>query len=83
LSPSLLVLLTNFGIFILKTKADVLNSLIDHRLDNLDIIYNEYLGENKIDDKTKNCIENFINKINFNNSKFIDIEGKEHQNDII
>jgi hypothetical protein len=43
--------------------------LIDHRLDNLDIIYNEFLQENKIDEKTKNCIEIFINKINFNNSK--------------
>jgi len=44
----------NEEIFILKSKYDVLNSLIDHHLDNLDIIYNKFLEENKIDKKTKN-----------------------------
>ena len=68
------------GMFILRSKAEVLNSLIDYRLGDLEIIYNELLEKNKIDDNTKDCIEKFINEINYNNSKFTDIDGKEHSN---
>jgi hypothetical protein len=66
--------------FILSTKQDVLTSLIDYRLDDLEIIYNDLLGKNKLDEKTKDIIENFINKINYIDSKYTDLDGKEHDN---
>ena len=70
----------NKGQFILSTKNDVLNSLINYRLEDLEVIYNDLLEKNKLDDTTKNCIENFINKINYVDDKFTDIDGKEHDN---
>ena len=39
--------------FILSTKLDVLNSLIDYRLDNLKVMYNNLLEFNKLDEPTK------------------------------
>jgi hypothetical protein len=68
------------GHFILSTKADILNSLIDYRLGDLEIIYNDLLEKNKLDDKTKDIIEKFINKINNDESKYTDYDGKEHEN---
>jgi hypothetical protein len=68
------------GHFILSTKTEVLNSLIDYRLGDLEIIYNDLLEKNKLDEKTKECIEKFINKINNDESKYTDYDGKEHSN---
>ena len=65
--------------FILSTKSEVINSLIDYRLGDLEIIYNDLLEKNKLDEKTKDIIEKFINKIN-NESKYTDYDGKEHEN---
>ena len=67
------------GHFVLSTKVDILNSLIDYRLDDLEIIYNDLLEKNKLDEKTKDIIEKFINKINID-SKYTDFDGKEHDN---
>jgi len=66
------------GQFILSTKSEILNSLIDYRLGDLEIIYNNLLDKNKLDEKTKEAIEKFINKINYENDKYIDYDGKEH-----
>jgi hypothetical protein len=68
------------GHFVLSTKTDILNSLIDYRLDDLEIIYNDLLEKNKLDENTKDIIEKFINKINHCESKYTDYEGKEHDN---
>jgi len=68
------------GHFVLSTKLDVLNSLINYRLDDLEVIYNDLLEKNKLDDKTKDCIEKFINKINYDDNKYIDYDGKQHKN---
>ena len=68
------------GRFVLSTKQDVLSSLIDYRLDDLEIIYNDLLGKNKLDEKTKDIIEKFINKINYSDSKYTDLDGKDHDN---
>ena len=68
------------GHFILSTKADILNSLIGYRLGDLEIIYNDLLEKNKLDNKTKDIIEKFINKINNDESKYTDYDGKEHEN---
>ena len=55
-----------------------MNTLVDGKLFDLDVIYNVLLEKNKIDEKTKNCIEDFINRIHNNDDKFTDIEGKQH-----
>ena len=68
------------GVFVLSTKSDVLNSLINYRLGDLEIIYNDLLEKNKLDENTKNCIEKFVNKINYSDSKYIDSDGKDHEN---
>ena len=67
------------GHFVLSTKIDILNSLIDYRLDDLEVIYNDLLDKNKLDENTKDIIEKFINKINID-SKYTDYQGKEHDN---
>ena len=68
------------GHFILSTKADVLNSLIGYGLDDLEIIYNDLLERNKLDENTKDIIEKFINKINYDQSRYTDYDGKKHDN---
>ena len=67
------------GCFVLGTKSEIMNSLVDGKLFDLDVIYNDLLEKNKIDEKTKNCIEDFINRIHNNDEKFTDIEGKNHE----
>ena len=68
------------GCFILGTKSEIMNSLVDGKLFDLDVIYNDLLEKNKIDERTKNCIEDFVNRIHNNDEKFTDIDGKEHEN---
>jgi hypothetical protein len=68
------------GDFIIASKNEILNNLINYRLYDLEVIYNDFLEKNKLDNKTKECIKNFINKINNNDNKYIDIDGKEHEN---
>ncbi len=63
------------GQFILATKDDTINSLIDNRMYELETIYDELLEKNKLDDKTKDIIEKFINKLNNDDSKYTDSEG--------
>jgi hypothetical protein len=70
----------NHGMFVLSTKTDVLNTLIDHRVSDLEVIYHELLNKNKLDETTKNCIEKFINKIHNTELPFEDGEGKEYDN---
>ena len=68
------------GHFVLSTKKEVLSSLIDNRIYDLEIIYNDLLDNNKIDEKTKDIIEKFINKINYSDSKYTDLDGNLHDN---
>ena len=68
------------GIFVLSNKADVLRMLLEYRLGDLEIIYNELLENNKIDERTKSCIEKFINQINFDNEKIKTEDGKTYDN---
>jgi len=65
------------GQFILSTKSSTLNSLMDCRISDIEIIYNELVDNNKLDDKTKELVEKFINKIN-NDNKFTDIDNKDY-----
>lgn len=70
----------NKGYFVLSTKSEVLNSLIDYRVNDIEVIYTEFLNDNKIDNKTKDIIEKFINRINLDENKFTDGEGRDHLN---
>ena len=70
----------NKGQFILSTKNEVLHSLVDYRMGDLEVMYNDLLLLNKIDNKTKDIIENFINRILNLNKKHEDCEGKLHEN---
>jgi hypothetical protein len=64
--------------FILSMKSSVLNSLIDCRVSDIEIIYNELIENNKLDNNTKDIIEKFINKINNEDDKFIDFNGVQY-----
>ena len=66
------------GQFVLSTKDEVINSLIDNRMYELETIYDSFLEENKIDEKTKDIIEIFINKINNDDIKYTDSDGNTH-----
>jgi hypothetical protein len=66
------------GQFVLSTKDEVINSLIDNRMYELETIYDSFLEENKIDEKTKDIIEIFINKINNDDTNYTDSDGNTH-----
>ena len=66
------------GQFILSNKTTILNSLIDSRVEDIETIFNEL--DNKIDIKTRNFVERFLDKINNDDSKFIDIDGIRYEN---
>jgi hypothetical protein len=65
--------------FVYKITQSSMNTLVDGKLFDLDIIYNDLLEKNKIDEKTKKCIEDFVNRIHNNDEKFTDIDGKQHE----
>ena len=67
----------NLGYFVVTNKNEAINDLINNRVMDIEAIYDELSTANKIDQKTKNIIETFINKINNENEKF------EDQNDNI
>jgi len=67
------------GHFVLSMKSNVLNSLIDYRVSDIEIIYNELIDNNKLDKQTKDMVERFINKINSDNNRYSDIDGKEYE----
>ncbi len=70
----------NKGQFILTTKKKLLNSLIDYRIRDLEVINNNLLKENKLDDNTKECIETVINKIKYSESIYTDVEDTQYKN---
>jgi len=53
----------NKGYFILLTTTEIINALIDYRICDLEVIYNEFDYLHKLDKNTKNIIETFINNI--------------------
>jgi hypothetical protein len=66
------------GQFKLATKSEALNHLVDCRFDDIQIIYNELINYNKIDERTKNLIEKFINNFQDPDKKFYDMDNKEY-----
>lgn len=53
------------GVFVLSTKEEIMNSLLINRMNDLEVIYDELIDLKRVDDKTKNSIENFINRMNY------------------
>jgi hypothetical protein len=66
--------------FVLAMKSNVLNSLLDCRVSDIEVIYNELVENNKLDKNTKDIVEKFINRINYSDEKYTDIDGKEYEN---
>ena len=66
--------------FELAIKDEAFTSLIDNRIYELETIYDSFLEENKLDDKTKDIIEKLINQINDDTTKYTDSEGNIHTN---
>ena len=64
------------GIFISGEREEILKDLIDFRLEDLTIIYNELLSQNKVEEKTKKCIDDFMNYMNSNDENN---ENKKYQ----
>ena len=46
----------------------------------MEVLYNEYLENNKINEKTKCCLERFINEINNTTKSFKNTDGSVHEN---
>ena len=53
------------GIFVLAPKDEVISSLINYRIDDLVVIYNEFVEKDNFDQKTKERMEDF-NPLTFN-----------------
>ena len=60
------------GYFIITTKNEVFNDLVSYRITDIEEIYDELSSANKIDSKTKELIQNFLDKIQNEDQPFID-----------
>lgn len=66
------------GVFVIANKNEVLNQLVDKRLNDLEIMYNEFI--HTIDNYQKIYIESIINKIKNTNDEYIDEYGNIYKN---
>jgi len=64
------------GYFITVAKNDLLEDVIINRVMDIEAIYDELKTANKIDDKTKKLIQNFLDKMENNDIPFYDNETK-------
>lgn len=60
------------GYFITTTKNEVFNDLVSFRINDIEEIYDELSTANKIDSKTKELIQNFLDKIQNEDQPFTD-----------
>jgi hypothetical protein len=60
------------GYFITVTKADLLNDIVTYRITDIEEIYDELLLTNKIDNRTKELIQDMLGKIHNENLPFYD-----------
>jgi hypothetical protein len=63
----------NKGFFVTVTKNDALGDLISYRIIDIEAIYNELSSANKIDDKTKELIQKFLDKIESDDVPYYDV----------
>lgn len=64
------------GYFISITKNDLLEELINHRMTDIEEIYDELESTNKINDFTKKIIRNFLEKMNDDGKPYTDNDIK-------
>ncbi len=64
------------GYFVTVTKTDVLSDLIGDRTMDIEAIYNELSSANKIDNKTKELIQKFLDKIQSDDVSYYDVDVK-------
>ena len=64
------------GYFITVSKAYLLDDVINHRMMDIEAIYDELKTANKIDDKTKEVIQRFLDKMQNIDTPFYDNETK-------
>jgi hypothetical protein len=64
------------GYFITVTKGDLLDDIISNRVTDIQDIYDEYKTTNKIDEKTKELIQKFLDKMENKEEPFYDNETK-------
>jgi hypothetical protein len=62
----------NVGYFITVTKADLLNDIVTYRITDIEEMYDELTLTNKIDDRTKELIQQMLAKIHDENIPFYD-----------
>jgi hypothetical protein len=60
------------GQFVTATKDEVLEDLVSSRIMDLEAIYDEFATASKIDEKTKQLIQNFLEKLEEDNVRFTD-----------
>ena len=60
------------GYFITATKNEVFNDLVSFRINDIEEIYDELASANKIDSKTKELIQTFLDKIQNVDKPFTD-----------
>jgi hypothetical protein len=68
------------NMFVLANKDDILDALVQYRINDLEELYNDLLEKKKVDNKTQECITKMIDKINDLDTKHVDYNGKEHDN---
>jgi len=68
------------GYFITTTKTYVLDNLVNNRVMDIEAIYDELSTANKIDNKTKRMIQEFLDKMNEEDKPYTDIEDVEYPN---
>ena len=64
------------GYFVTVSKAYLLDDVINHRMMDIEAIYDELKTANKIDDKTKEVIQRFLDKMENIDTPFYDNETK-------
>lgn len=62
----------NKGYFVTTTKNEVFNDLVSYRITDIEEIYDELSSANKIDSKTKELIQKFLDRIQNENKPFTD-----------
>lgn len=64
------------GYFVTVTKDVLFDDVVTHRVTDIEEIYDELKSANKIDDRTKKLIQNFLDKMSNEDIPFFDSETK-------
>jgi hypothetical protein len=68
----------NKGYFVISTKDETITDLVSERTVIIEEIYDEFYD--KLDNSTKKCVEEFLEKMQNESEPFIDLDNKKHDN---